>query len=450
MSKPIGIVESLKHKDDTSVLATRVAPSFMVCAQQYGFEEINDGNYRLWLVDLLLSGRKFSTVRRYATAMRIALADEVALSDSFADDAALIKALCDNDKAPKHDNFRYISRLLNSTSTIGWLTLYLLYNPAVSLAQAIMLKQSDLKPGCAQIDETIVNAGAKPQAKYVFPLGQGKKRACQIERETLSEIRKRLENAGMRFDGSFSRADITGLWIDVALSRGLSPELVRAVVGELPARYACLDILAPRTVDEEKKATVIANVAQAINDNVPRWFAMKLRDNNTPDDITAALPQGIAGKIEFYYPCRKERRNGRKGKRTVEVPFLPGILFFRYRRDKIPALFRNIGNMAWCFRTSGAPDSPYSVISDSAMMQFQRHIGLFSPDMEMRLTNLDGPAVGDHVRVSGNDIFSGYEGTVIKIRKDEDGGTTYILQLSALTAISWKEVSVRSPFVEPA
>lgn len=134
---------------------------------------------------------------------------------------------------------------------------------------------------------------------------------------------------------------------------------------------------------------------------------------------------------------------------TRMVPYLPGLLFFRLRSDKVGKFMSGIGNMAWCYRRTNSPDSPYSYITQHEMTRFQRHIGKLTSDIEIELINHRQANIGDKVKINGGGLLDGMEGIVREIC-NTDGTRTYVLRFSETSFIRWNDIRVEEAFIEHA
>lgn len=158
---------------------------------------------------------------------------------------------------------------------------------------------------------------------------------------------------------------------------------------------------------------------EATDSDTPRWFAMRLRPHKTLRIVTdrvAATADGAALLGTIYYPHEEiARRIGRKIMHASR-PVLPDILFFRTRPTAVTPLFRNIGDLAWCYRTAPSPTAPYATIPDADMRRFQHTIGLFTPDLRP-VADPDAPAIlpGQRMLITSGPL-AGLTGTVARIR----------------------------------
>lgn len=220
----------------------------------------------------------------------------------------------------------------------------------------------------------------------------------------------------------------------------------------IPEEFSFLSILSPRSVDKNEIERVIEKVANSLSDRTLRWFVMKLRVGKTPEDVKRSLKDSaptLLEKLIFYYPTRKVIKKLHKKNITIDIPYLPDILFFRAYYDQVCMVMRGAGDAGWCFKMSNTPDSPYTTISLREMIKFQRHIGSFTPDVEMELVDMkQGANVGDEVRIIGGDVFEGQEGEITKVTK-VGSKLIYSIKLTNSFSIRWSELNVEGVFVEP-
>lgn len=255
---------------------------------------------------------------------------------------------------------------------------------------------------------------------------------------------------GVFADGDGSAVGkIKALWGAFAHKAGVAPAVARAVLGDLPPECAWLSPVRAANIDEADRMAVICRVADFINPAAPRWHVMRLRRGITPDDIRATVGEGTETSLytsppfALYYPTRRVAR--REGKKLTfhDEPFLPGILFFRTRTDRVAALMARMADKAWCYRTVNTPNAPYAVIPDAEMERFRKYTGCLTPDADVALADTRTLGPGTRVRITGG-VMEGYEGVVYGRGED----LTFALRLTADTALKWT-VSVPPDMVEP-
>ena len=356
-------------------------------------------------------------------------------------------------------NSELVHRILKKTpDSVDWIAyrafLYLLYDPQATAETISRLTFESHRPDCPQIDDIVDNMRTAPNSKYVFPLGQGKIRQPRLISNLIDSIGSALTSVGMKFPGRFSEADIKAIWIATAIKSKLGVSAIRSIVnGNVPPEYAFLEKISPVDISDAEHDAIIRLVANNINDNTDSWHVMKLRRGITMDDIrkgiTTYLPN-MAKRISYFYPLKSTAR--REGKKIIreQVPYLPDLLFFKIQRASIPSLFAHIGNLAWCYRTSNTPDAEYSSIPRQQMEAFQRHIGQFTPDINLEVVSgTPKLSVGSRARICGGDMMVGLEGVVERASTNADGRQTYFLRLSVNEYLRWT-AEVDANFLEAA
>lgn len=414
-----------------------------------------------WIAAMAISGLKPGSRRKYIGAINSLYRDWAIDNDAenpFEEAKRIPISEAEDSVDRVSENLRMVDRLLKVSTTSSdfeavALFLYLLYNPVASLRDIILLKFSDGIPSVPQIEDIIEAMRSMSRRRYVFPLDQGKKREGQIVRDTLHLLSTTLSAYGFDFGGEFSRDSIAALWIAAALKAGVSLVEIRAAIGSIPKEYAHLSMIQHGQLTEGERLRILSRVADQINDGASRWFVMRLRHGVTPDDISEAvemlLPE-LHKEMALYYPTHTVVSLDKKGKRVKEEkPYLPGVLFFRLRKDKVATLFSCIGDMAWCDRWTNAPDSPYCAIPTYEMRAFQRHVGAFSPDIRMELVTRDEPlAVNQTVRINGGGLMENRIGVIRSIRNN-NGTRTYTLALSEREFATWTVKDIEEVFIEP-
>lgn len=133
----------------------------------------------------------------------------------------------------------------------------------------------------------------------------------------------------------------------------------------------------------------------------------------------------------------------------MEKPYIPGILFFRMRQDKVRKLFSHIGDLAWCYKWSNTPDSAYCTIPSSEMKAFQAHVGSFTPDIKMELVTRDTALpVDSAVRINGGGVMENHVGIICSV-KNNNGTRTYTLALSDREYATWTVKDIEEIYIEP-
>ncbi|MDE6511819.1 MAG: hypothetical protein K2L00_06990, partial [Muribaculaceae bacterium] len=309
----------------------------------------------------------------------------------------------------------------------------------------VNLKYSDPLPASLHLEDIVTSMRKSPQAKYVFPLQQGKRREPAILKDLLTELRATGQRAGLKFSESFSRESITAIWVAAALREDVPYAEIRGMLHVLPAAYSCLTLISPAEISEARKSEILGIVAYSITNKNPGWFVLRLRSGVTPDRIKERLKERespLQLQIQYYYPLRSIKRIEKKKVVSEEVPVIPGLLFFRLPYDRVAPLIGVIGDMAWCYRSSNTPESPYSVIPQAEMRVFQRCVGAFTEDVEMDIISSLPPLnVGDEVMIEDGSHLDGQHAVIRKVR-NVDGTLTYTLRLSDTEFIKFQDVNL--------
>lgn len=461
MDSFINHVENRTNAELSGRLTVNAAVSFLNSMRQHRIEEVKEDSLRMWFVDMTLNGLRKSTRKKYFSRIHTlyrewrsapsedpfeALKDDVNLDyESGLEEAEANRLLVDRLLKNRPDNGERDMRDV---------FFYLLYDVGATLHDAVNLKFGDDIADCMQLDDLIESIRKISQRKkYVFGLNQGKMREPQIMRELVGGMHSMLKNAGMRFEKGFSRESITAIWIAAAIKSGVCLQDIRSMTATIPSGFEALRLISPSQLTDRQRGRLTRRVADSINDKTSQWFVMRMRSGNTPDDIKQKISQTIPetyADMLFYYPTHKVVKKNVKG-RTVseETPYLPGVLFFKMGRDKVTPLFNKIGDIAWCYKWSKSPESPYCTISSNDMKTFQRHIGQFTPDIRMEFMTREQPlAKGSEVVIRGGGFMEGHIG-VIESVKNADGTRTYTLTLSEKEYATWTVSDIDEAFIEP-
>lgn len=452
-------VKSLEPDNLSEMLASRVIPSLRLTLRRHDISVFSERALRLWIVDMMLAAHKTSTIKRYTGALHTLYKEWRVLSGLDPDDSLFSVSLGDSESEANVRMLKESESNLEAAERFTKMPLkqdspsfvynkafqYLLFDPFVKLKDIVSMRFSDPRPDCLHLEDIVTSMRDAPQAKYVFPLQQGKRREPAIIRDLLKELHAAGRRSGLKFGESFSRESITSIWIATAIRENIPYEEIKGILPALPAAYSFLSLVAAAEVSESRKTEILNTVAYSITNKNPGWFVLRLRSGVTPERISERLKEKgspIHRQIRYYYPLRSLRKTEKKKVISVNVPVLPGILFFRLPYDRVAPLMSIIGDLAWCYRTSANPESTYSVIPQSEMRIFQRCVGMLTEDVEMDIVSQLPPLnIGDEVIIENGSILDGQVATIRKVR-NVDGTLTYTLRLSDTAYIKFNEVSL--------
>jgi hypothetical protein len=231
----------------------------------------------------------------------------------------------------------------------------------------------------------------------------------------LKEIGERFHLAKLKDHHSEAKA-----WLNAAKELQTVAEVMAACA------YKRVDILTHYSgeVSDDQNAidAAIRGVCNLVVDDTEHWYAMKLRDRVTPDRIQQLLYDNdhllVCRQLKTYYPMEDIKvRVGGRWKQDTKA-FIKDVLFFRTKKRFVDQLFRVIRNDAWIFRQSNSPMSPYAVISQHEMENFQRAISQFTDDISIAIVENSDIKVGKMVRLNSGE-FAGCEGIIESEEADD-------------------------------
>jgi hypothetical protein len=232
----------------------------------------------------------------------------------------------------------------------------------------------------------------------------------------LKEIGERFHIPSLKSHHSEAKA-----WMSAAKELMIDAEVMAACA------YKRVDVLTFYSGSISDNQTAINNalncVCNLVVDDTEHWYAMKLRDRVTPDYIQRLLCENehllVCHQLKTYYPMEDIMvRVGGKWKQDTKA-FIKDVLFFRTKERYVNTLFRIVRNAAWIFRQSNSPMSPYAVISQHEMGNFQRAIKQFTDDISVTIVENSDIKVGKKVKLNSGE-FAGCEGIIESVEPDAD------------------------------
>ena len=227
---------------------------------------------------------------------------------------------------------------------------------------------------------------------------------------------------------SFDADDfIRSLWVAIAIRSGLlSSETLGCVGGSAP--YAVLPFNQAVEFHPEGKKLWINTVNTILSHEMPRWYAMHLRRRVKFDEVRKEVHEKFRPMPEFFYPCETFVRQSKNRKMIDEQPYIASTVFFKIFPESVQSLFNIIGEKAWCYRILGVPSAPYAVIPRRDMERFQKAIGIFTPDIEIKPLGELSPKPGESVIVVSAG-FGGRTGKVEEVINKDSGSVIFRVKL---------------------
>ena len=222
-----------------------------------------------------------------------------------------------------------------------------------------------------------------------------------------------------------------------ALCCGMSGSEVLAMMGTAPAGMPLLSLCEVAEIDTAGKSALMRSVTSIFVENPMRWYPMKLRPRVDFKTMTDRVAQAVnrGASIEFFYPYDEIKKRIGKKLVTESVPVIKDIVFFRARVTDIFPLFCKIGDIAWCYTTTGKPGGDYAAIPRHQFERFQETIGQFTSDYEVAPIGGFEPEEGERVVVLSG-LLADREFDISKI---EDGdNTVFQLRMIGDNGIQWR------------
>lgn len=303
--------------------------------------------------------------------------------------------------------------------------------------------------GCRQTAQ-LTDLCSTTRRQYVFGYEQGKQRPKAMEQSVRADIGNTLRALGYDRLVPVSDTMLKALWIQAAMDAGVPDNAIHAVAGDVAHIMPCYAFLDTITAEASAAdmAQAITTVADALNADHTRWYAMGLRPRVKPQSVTVRL-RDCGMRIETYYPLQEiVKRLGGGKTRSVLRPYIAGVLFFKARRSQLPALFGHIADLAWPYRQSRKADAPYAEIAD--MATFQRRIRQLTPDLTLTMATRNEYQAGDRVRITGGQL-EGFEGVVLTHAAAQPGSTRpVVLHLAITNSQSLNfTAQIESCYIEP-
>lgn len=317
------------------------------------------------------------------------------------------------------------------------IVLFSMINGAIPIEEIVSLKVSDSSKYYG-ISQMIIERNLNKKRNYIFDLRQSYLTSKQLKTavaEGVFSVFKRLVESE-----SFDADDfIRSLWVAIAIRSGLlSSETLGCVGGSAP--YAVLPFNEAVEFPPEGKKWWINTVNTILSHKMPCWYAMHLRRGVKFDEVRKEIYEKFQPIPEFFYPCETFVKQTKNRKVIDEQPYITSTVFFKIFPPSVQSLFNVIGEKAWCYRTLGVPSAPYAVIPQRDMERFQKAIGIFTPDMEIKPLGELAPKPGESVIV----VSAGFgsrtgkveevinkdsESVIFRVKLDTDNGYEFRVDL---------------------
>lgn len=408
--------ETLRAKSTASMLQT------VACLERYlgktglAFEDIDENFVRDWTSWLLTEGYTIKTTSYYIKNFSALYGK--AVTDGFAQSTGVFGrvrselALLPEPIALQDDFLARLQKLVLSAGQESGAS-----RPAVDILVFGILcggLSTDeigkfVKNGYSGSDvllQSIVRRYSTPKNKYLFPLHQAERTPRQLKEYIRALFSTALSQAGIKLR-ELSDSTASDLWCMAALKCGISPRIVVACARHSLRLNPALSIIRPESIEDDERDRIIEQVASILTQNPVRWHAMQLRPSVTYDRILQRIEnQNCKAVVDTYYPMKDIAM--KVGHKVVfaKRPVISGLIYFRCHLSEVAAIFRSIGDLAWCYRNSSRVGYPYAVIPDREIMRLRLALADFDSDSEIFTVGSIPLRKNDKVEIVGG-LFSG-------------------------------------------
>ncbi len=402
-----------------------------------------------WLLNMRIQGMSLKTVSHYfdiiaALYKETAGNGSVTTAETFGMLKEKIRSFPAQEETRPIDS-RRLNKILSITKTASSLSatrsvaagvmLYSLLHRGMPLLQAAKVKTEDVMGGGDEI-QALIKQYSAPNRKYLFPLGQSGLTDRQLSSRVETAVKELLSFCGIPVIVSVNNT-LKAIWAYAALSCGFPGSEVLSLLDTVPSGIPELYLCEKADADPERLAALKQTVSALFADNPRRWYAMKLRARVGFEDVEARI-KSLDEKTplpEFFYPYEEIVK--RVGKKLIRdnKPVIRDIVFFKLRVTDILPLFCKIGDMAWCYTTSGRPGGDYAPIPSGEFARFQETIGHFTPDYEIAPIGGFEPEEGERVVIL-NGLMTNREFEVEKI--SDTGNVIFQLNMIGDNGFQWR------------
>lgn len=416
------------------------------------FHDITLQLLREWATSLLCSGYTLNTVAYYLKHLSSLYGKAVKENLAPKTDAFTILSAQLRDVAPSVAQTLSEGRLFEKLRMLilkdltPWpgkqlakdMLLFSIYNGGMSLTEVATFRKTAYTGDDPAVQD-IIDRYSRPRNRYLFPLSQPERTAGQLRQSVRNFFQEALLAADVRIPDAddWMAAQIWGL---AATRCGITPGCIAACVSSEATPNPLYSFATPAPLSAEDILAVRRSVSRMLAKDPYNWYAMQFRPRVDYEAICLRLRDENIELKDVYYPLEEIVK--RIGKKIVsrQRPVVPGLLFFRSKASDLTPLFRSIGDLAWCYRQTRQPQSPYAIVSEKAIRLYQQTIGQFSHDMEIYPGGTLQPRPGDRVEIIGGD-FMGYPAIFdSEIKNPEPDGprTIYRLRLIGDNDIEWQ------------
>lgn len=318
--------------------------------------------------------------------------------------------------------------------------LFSLYNGGLSFGSIVKYRKDGYQ-GSDDAVKAIVERYSKPKNKYLFPLNQSEHTPRQLEGTVSALFANALKGVGIRL-AEYGPSVSADLWIMTAMRCGFAVSDIAACLEGDDNGSPILMFASGGALPDDRKSAIRSRMVRVLSKDPEEWYAMQFRPHVDYDQIQQRLASEGIRLTKIFYPMEEIVRQAGKKLRKQTKPVVPGLMFFQSKVTRLPGLYYRIGDLAWGYRYSRTPGSPYAVIPPEDIEMYQLAVGQFVDSIESYPEGAFSYERGDKVEITSGD-FRGYPAFFEKeIREVSENGktTTRIinrLRLAGIEQYSW-------------
>lgn len=320
------------------------------------------------------------------------------------------------------------------------LVLFSLYNGGLSYDQLAKYKKDDYHGFDSNV-RAIVDRYYRANNKYLFPLNQSERTPNQL-RKSISQLFSDILNVvGIKLT-SYDEILPTDLWALTAMRCGISSADIAGCIDVRNGVNPVYSFAKRNELSSEHKEKIRSHVSRILAKNPEDWYAMQFRPHVDYERIKDRMKSSGITLAKSFYPMEEiVRRIDKKLVREMR-PVIPGLLFFKMRATELQELFFLIGDLAWGYRYGRSVSSPYAIIPQKSIDEYEKAVGQFVDGMDAHPDGSFQLERGDKVEITGGEFYGQpaiFEKEVRHIEKGAYDATkiTYRLKLGGLYNYSW-------------
>lgn len=316
--------------------------------------------------------------------------------------------------------------------------LFGIFNGGMTLADIASFKKEDYIGDNIHI-KNIVERYSKPKNKYLFPLHQTHSTPKRLQESVRMLVGLFLKTYTDKRTGDLNNI-LIDMWGDIAMNCGIPTSEIASCLSNTGVSTALTAFASSAEVGTERISEIRNQVIEVLTDNPVHWYAMHLRRQTDYKELTDRLKDKKIELEEIFYPM--EEIIHKVGKKMVfeNKPIISWLIFYRARVTQLNKIFHEVGDLAWGYRYLRDIRSPYAVIPNSEIRDYQQAIGTLSPSTKMMSDSDIEFNEGDYLVVLGGPL-NGRHGVFLSEKNgkgDASGRVIFRISLAGGNNVNWE------------